>query len=463
MASGQEPVNERGVEPQTADADAPTRPVTVSRAEPATGDGRAVGRTPPTRSLRRTSPDFDLIEAARMQAQHRSAPAFGALLAGGVPGYKVLREIHRGGQGVVYLAVQESTKRKVALKVMREGPFAGPHDRVRFEREVRVLAQLNNANIVTIHDSGSHAGCFYYVMDYIPGHVLDEYVKQASLAPREILRLFATICNAVNAAHLRGVIHRDLKPSNVRVSPDGIPHVLDFGLAKVSDNQSSVTSMPTQMTATGQFIGSLPWASPEQAGGDPAAVDVRTDVYSLGVMLYQLLTGRFPYTVEGPMRLVLDNIVTVEPPRPRTLNRQISGDAEAVVMKALAKAKEQRYQTAGEVARDLERCLAGEPVEARRTNRRYMLGKALRRYRGASLAALGVVGGGAIGLGLVAQSLSEAQRVNEELMKQLEAKPAVEDAVRMELERLRRERDEAAERAAPVSAEGGAGLGGGRE
>jgi len=138
-----------------------------------------------------------------------------------IPGYELVKEAHCGGQGVVYQAIQKSTKRRVAIKVMHEGPFAGPPDKARFEREVQVLGQLNHPNIVAIHDSGTAAGSFYYVMDYISGRSLDDYITLTKPSIDDALRLFAKICDAVNAAHLRGVIHRDLKPSNIRIDADG--------------------------------------------------------------------------------------------------------------------------------------------------------------------------------------------------------------------------------------------------
>ncbi|MEO1511110.1 MAG: serine/threonine-protein kinase, partial [Planctomycetota bacterium] len=285
---------------------------------------------------RSRSSDDDLISAARMQARRTAAPALPGLGADGIPGYKVVRELHRGGQGVVVLAVQQGTGREVAIKVMHDGPLAGPNERARFEREVKVLAQLRNPNIVTVHDSGSVAGCFYYVMDYVQGYALDDHVTAEQLPPREVLKLFATICHAVNAAHLRGVIHRDLKPSNIRVTPGGSPQILDFGLAKVSDLSNPGRTVATQFTMTGQFVGSVPWSSPEQVRGEASKIDLRTDVYALGVMLYQLLSGEFPYVVEGPMREVMDNITSVEPKPLRRLNRAVPTDAEIIVRKALA-------------------------------------------------------------------------------------------------------------------------------
>lgn len=349
-------------------------------------------RDSPSRSSSSSgSSELGLIEAARMQAQHRSRPAMRGLgMTAAIPGYTIVRELHRGGQGVVYLARQESTGRQVAVKLLREGALARPNDRVRFEREIQVLAQLDNPNIVTIHDSGVAGGCAYYVMDYIAGQTLDVYVKQNELGVDETLTLFAKVCHAVNAAHLRGVIHRDIKPSNIRVTPGGEPHVLDFGLAKVEGVGEAASAAPTQMTATGQFVGSLPWASPEQARGESAKIDVRTDVYALGVILYELLTGRFPYKVNGPMPEVVARIVNDIPPRPGLFNRQINSELDTIVLKALAKHRSMRYQTPGDLARDIERLLAGEPIEAKRDSWRYMSRKMFQRHW-AAVTGVGVV------------------------------------------------------------------------
>ncbi|MDX2148316.1 MAG: serine/threonine-protein kinase [Planctomycetota bacterium] len=306
------------------------------------------------------------------------------------PGYEILKEIHRGGQGVVYQALQLATKRRVAIKVLHDNRWSGSSGRQRFEREVQILGQLNHANIVRIHDSGvtpGPSGSFYYVMDYVSGRPLDDFISttkggstKASIA--EVVRMMIKIADAVNAAHLRGVIHRDLKPSNIRVNAEGEPIVLDFGLAKVAVPDVTEDDQPRLVTVTGQFIGSLPWASPEQAEGSTSGVDVRTDVYSLGVIMFQMLTGgKFPYEVVGNMRDVLNNIVRVEPARPSSLRRQVNDEVETIVLKCLQKEKERRYQSAGELARDLRRYLSGEPIEAKRDSVRYFIGKALRRYR----------------------------------------------------------------------------------
>lgn len=370
--------------------------------------GSDQGPTPPDdaapSSKGESSSERKLIEAAFEGAQPASgwpetstAWFEGAPLPphGAFPGYDIVREIHRGGQGVVYQAVQLSTRRHVAIKVMHAGPFMGSSGRARFEREVQVLGQLDHPNIVGIHDSGvTKDGSCFYVMDYISGKPLDKLLSEGQLPIRESLKLFAKICDAVNAAHLKGVIHRDLKPANIRIDKHGEPIVVDFGLAKLAIPDLDEEGSGKLMSMTGQFIGSLPWASPEQAEGSPTNIDVRTDVYSLGVILYQLLTNRFPYEVLGNMRDVLDNIVRAEPARPSTIRRKINDEVETIVLKSLSKQRERRYQSAGELGRDVHRFLEGQPIEAKRDSGWYVLSKTLKRYR----APVAVAGGSLVAL-----------------------------------------------------------------
>jgi serine/threonine protein kinase len=326
-----------------------------------------------------------LIAGAILQAQPRSGSGSffsqETIPADTFPGYEIIKEIHRGGQGIVYQAIQKATKRKVAVKVVKDGPFAGMAERLRFEREVQVLGSMQHPNIVTIHDSGHVRGYFFFVMDYISGQPLDHWIKAGPNGTRpidEVLRVFRKICGAVAAAHLRGVVHRDLKPGNIRMDNSGEPHVLDFGLAKLAGDSGGAEAA---MTKTGQFVGSLPWASPEQAEGAPEKVDIRTDVYSLGVILYQMLTGKFPYDVVGNIRDVLNNILQAAPARPSTVRRQINDEVETIVLKCLSKERERRYQSAGELERDVEHYLAGEPIEAKRDSGWYVISKTLHRYK----------------------------------------------------------------------------------
>lgn len=320
-------------------------------------------------------------------------------------GYDVKREIHRGGQGVVYKAIQRSTRQAVAIKLMHGGAAHGSAGRARFEREVQVLGKLNHPGIVKVHDSGTTSdGGLYYVMDYVAGKPLDvvirewrveaERVRRGSTTTRSSsrssvlgsgvlrtrLEMIAKVCEGVNASHLKGVIHRDLKPANIRLDARGEPIVVDFGLAKVSSAEEAASA--GQMTTTGQFIGSMPWSSPEQAEGAHDSVDTRSDVYSLGVILYQVVTGgRFPYVVAGTMREVMHNILHAEPERPSLIDRGINDEVETIILKALSKSAERRYQTAGELARDIRRYLAGEPIEAKRDSGWYLISKAMRKHR----------------------------------------------------------------------------------
>ncbi len=327
-----------------------------------------------------------------------------------IPGYDGLRELGRGGQGIVYQAVQRSTRRVVAIKLLLDGALASESTRRRFEREIDLVATLQHPNIVRLYDSGTTAeGHPYYVMEYIEGTTLDEPIRsvqvhlsggrpvsRARLRTRRdsastqtiaetpsipaTLGLFAKICEAVNFAHQRGVIHRDLKPSNIRIDPAGEPHVLDFGLAKSAISGHGGPDQPS-LSVSCQFIGSLPWASPEQAAGQIDKMDVRTDVYSLGVLLFQLLTGQFPYSVSGELPGVIERIRTAAPMRPSSLQARIDDELDTIVLRALAKEPERRYQTAGELAREIDRYLRGEPIEAKRDSAWYAVKKTVRRYR----------------------------------------------------------------------------------
>ncbi|MBN2560901.1 MAG: protein kinase [Phycisphaerae bacterium] len=313
-----------------------------------------------------------------------------------IEGYEIVRELHRGGQGVVYQAIEKSAKRKVAIKVLLEGPFASKSARRRFEREIELIANLRHPNIVTVFHSGVTSDRRQYcVMDYVRGLRLDQYVQEEKPSLEEALRLFVTVCQAVNHAHQKGIIHRDLKPSNIIVDTEGNPKVLDFGLAKQLGGGAE-----TLLSMTGQVVGTLPYLSPEVAKGHPDEVDIRTDVYALGVILYEMLTGQYPYPVVGEVVDVLKHITDMAPAPPSKVWSPESGivrrthargsrqhgcpvdhEVETIIFKALAKQRERRYQSALELARDIEHYLAGEPIEAKRDSSWYVFKKTVRRYK----------------------------------------------------------------------------------
>lgn len=298
-----------------------------------------------------------------------------------VPGYTLLRQVAVGGQGIVYEARQDSTGQSVAVKVLLRGAIASESQRTRFEREVEILAKVTHPHIVSIVDRGeTEDGMPYLVTQFVHGWPVDKYAARAIASDTqevtELLPLFVKIANAIDFAHKRGVIHRDLKPSNILVDPHGEPRILDFGLAKPLLGEFS-----DARTIDGSFMGSLPWASPEQAHGDPQGIDHRSDVYSLGVILYQMLTGGlFPYPVVGSMRDVLDNILNAKPTPPSELSSRnsvhpsdmaapkpipsVNPALEAIVLTALEKSPAKRQQSALELANEIRDYLAGRTSDA---------------------------------------------------------------------------------------------------
>lgn len=308
-----------------------------------------------------------------------------------IPGYKLLSPINHGGQAIVFKAIQENTGRTVAIKLLREGPLADETARERMQREVRVLAALNHPNIVSVFDSGQTPdGHDYLVMNYLSGRSLEEFMKESRTGedpppdPAMLLRLFLKICDAVNAAHMRGITHRDLSPSNIVIDERNEPHILDFGLARTAFDRF-ITVRQKDISVTGQFLGKLAYASPEQARGEPDKIDIRTDVYALGVILYQILTGgNYPYKVVGNIAEVLNNIIHTKPTPPSELisardaskvqrNRRmkqhhppaVNAIIEAIVLKGLEKDPANRYQSAGELGKDVSNYLAGQPTVAK--------------------------------------------------------------------------------------------------
>ncbi len=328
--------------------------------------------------------------------------------------YTLLEQIGEGGMGIVYMAEQtHPLQRKVALKIIKPG-MGSRQAIARFEAERQALALMDHPSIARVFDAGSTAaGHPYFVMELVKGIPITEYCDRARLTPRERLALLISVCQAIQHAHQKGIIHRDIKPSNVLVSLyDGkpVPKVIDFGVAKAIDQRLTERTL---FTHHGAIVGTLEYMSPEQAENSDLDIDTRSDVYALGVLLYELMTGTTPLerqrTRQAPYSEVVRRIREEEPPKlstrlskteglagvaaargtePARLARMTRGDLDWIAMKALEKDRERRYATANDLARDLERYLAGEPVEAAAPSAGYRLRKYARKH----LAALVTVG-----------------------------------------------------------------------
>ena len=297
-----------------------------------------------------------------------------------IPGYEIIAPLGHGGMGVVYKARQLRPNRIVAVKLMAGGMLARRSERLRFEREAQAVADLKHPGIVTVYDFGEAVGHLYMSMEFVDGLPLTAHVRKHQPSLRSKAALMQRICEAVAHAHQNGVIHRDLKPANILVTDAGRSKVLDFGLAKLS----AVAGAAAQLTLTGQgqMLGTVPYMAPEQTGGAGAETDVRTDVFALGVVFYQMLTGRLPHSDESTNSLeVMRRIRDESPQRPYTIVRAVGGDIETIVLKALAKDKQRRYQSVAALATDIGRYLAGQPIEARRASLGYQMRKFAVRHR----------------------------------------------------------------------------------
>jgi len=373
-----------------------------------------------------------LSGAPTADVEDRRPPASPATLPPEIGGFPILGKLGEGGMGIVYEAEQQSPRRRVALKVVRGGQFVDETYLRMFRREAETLARLVHPNIAAIYEAGrTEDGQHFFTMELVTGRTLSAFARErlggerpGPEALRERMRLFETVCRAVNHAHQRGVIHRDLKPSNIVVSESGEVKVLDFGLARITDADVAVG---TVMTELGKIWGTLPYMSPEQTRGDSREIDFRSDVYSLGVVLYELISGSLPYDTQAGSLVHAVRTICEEPPRPLKESAggaAIDADLRTIVAKALEKDPDRRYQTAAALAEDVGRWLARQPILAHPPSTMYHFRKLAARHKG------GVAAAGTIVLLLAALAVS----------------------MTVQAQRVRRERDRAAAEAAKASA-----------
>ena len=368
------------------------------------------------------SEEADLVDSP---SENKSGKFKPPSLAGSIPqikGYEILGKLGEAGQGQIWRALQVSTSREVALKVPRIGFISSEKALARFEREVELAAGLKHPNIAQIHDSGIHQGIYYYAMDLVEGMELDQYAKQHNLSFRQILVLMQTICQAVQHAHQNGVIHRDLKPSNIIVTDEGVPYIVDFGLAKnLFEGEPTFT-----VSVDGEAAGTPAYMSPEQAAGHIDKLDTRTDVYSLGVILFTLLTGESPHDLSGSRLEVMRRIAGEEVKRPHKVCSKIDKELELLLLKALDNEPDRRYATAGELARDIDNYMRSAPLIAGPQSGIYHIKKFVRRHRALVTGIAAVVLVSCVGTFVStlfaigqARALSKAQAINDFLTNEL--------------------------------------------
>jgi len=409
--------------------------------------------------------DFDaaLVEPARQAlADGGSNPNFeskGSQFPDRIGHYRIIRRLGEGGMGEVFEAEQESPRRRVALKIIRASHLSEKLVR-RFEHEAFVLGQLQHPGIAHIYESGMVVVAGrqqpFFAMELIDGVPLGDYADRHSLTVRQRLELIARVCDAVQHAHQKGIIHRDLKPANIlvvaggsqagsfdsnatniQIDEIGVPKILDFGVARVADSDLQAATMETEI---GQLVGTLAYMSPEQASGDATELDTRCDVYALGVILYQLLSGRLPHDLsKTSIANAIHIIQQTAPPRLSSIDASWRGDLDIIAGKALEKDISRRYQTPAELASDIRRFLRNEPIEARPPCTRYQIAKFAQRNKalvGGTVATVAAIFVGAIVTGYFAMSEHRQRALAEEAGRQADAARLLADNRYEEVMRL---------------------------
>ena len=365
--------------------------------------------------------------------------------------YKVVRVLGEGGMGTVFLAEQDKTTRLVALKVIRPG-VASANLLRRFEHESQVLGRLQHPGIAQIYEAGTadtgEGAQPYFVMEYVRGRSLMEYAQGSQLGTRQRLELLAKICDAVQHAHQKGIIHRDLKPDNILVTEDGQPKILDFGVARATDADIQATTIQTDV---GQLVGTIPYMSPEQAGGEVSELDTRSDVYALGVLGYELLAGRLPYDLSKKMIHEAVRVIREDDPTPlSSIDRVFRGDVETIIAKALQKERSQRYQNASDLAGDIRRYLTDRPIVARPASVGYQLRKFTKRNKALVVgvaAVFLVLVGGIVTTSVALARESEQRNLAEQREQQAQDARDAESEARAEAQQRQQEAEVAREEA----------------
>jgi eukaryotic-like serine/threonine-protein kinase len=319
-----------------------------------------------------------------------------------IPGYECLEELGRGGMGVVYKARHLALKRLVALKMIVGADYASADQIERFRREAEAVARLQHPNIVQIYEVGQRDGRPYFSLEFVDGGSLADKLRGTPLPPAEAARVVEILARAVHAAHQRGIVHRDLKPGNVLLTADGTPKIADFGLAKETDGSSS-------RTQEGTVVGTPSYMAPEQAGGKVNAIGPAADTYALGAILYETLTGRPPFKGVTSLDTIMQ-VVSLEPAPPRDLQSQVPRDLETICLKCLHKNPARRYASAVELAEDLRRFQAFEPIQARPTSTLERMRKWSRRHPAATGLSAALVLVVAAAFSLVTWKWQEADR-----------------------------------------------------